>query len=257
MKITKPLVILDIETTGVWIEKDKIIEMALIKYFPDGKKEIYHKRINPGIAIPAIVTELTGIRNEDVREAPVFKAVAGEILQFIGSADLGGFNVERFDLPLMAREFLDAGFKFEWEGRTVYDAQKVYHLNEKRDLAAAYQFYCKKELKGAHTALADTEAAYDILVNQVKKYGEGQEDISVLNKFEYVTLTESYDEDGKFCWWNGKLYPTFGKYRRKASLEDIAKKDRNYLEWILQSEFKDDVKLLIKSVLNGAPLCRK
>jgi len=251
MKLANPLIVLDVESTGVWVERDKIIEIALIKYLPDGKKEVFHKKINPGMPIPPVVTELTGISDQDVAGAPAFKEIAREILGFLGSCDLGGFNIERFDLPLLEREFLEAGIRFEWSSRKIYDAQKVYHLNEKRDLAAAFQFYCGKELTGAHSALVDSEATYEILDKQVSKYGAGASDLSVLDIFEYKSHAENYDEDGKFCWWNGKLYPTFGKYRRKYSLDEIVKKDTDYVNWILKSDFKDDVKSLVRLALKG------
>ncbi len=251
MKISHTLVALDVESTGIWIEKDKIIEIALVKYMPDGKKETYEKKINPGIPIPKAVTDLTGISNEDVRGAPSFEAVAPEILAFLGDADLAGFNIKRFDLPLLTREFADIGVKFDWETKRTYDAQMIFHLNEKRDLSAAYQFYCGKELVGAHSALADSEAIFEILEKQVAKYGEGQEDLSVLAKYEYSSFMEFFDVDKKFCWWHGKLYPMFGKYRRKTSVEEIAKTDAPYLHWLLKSDFKEDVKTMIKAALKG------
>ena len=251
MRITNVLVALDVESTGIWIEKDKIIEIALVKYLPEGKKEAYSKKINPGIPIPKVVTDLTGISDEDVKDASSFAVVAPEILAFLGDADLAGFNIKRFDLPLLAREFSDIGIKFDWETRRTYDAQMIFHLNEKRDLSAAYQFYCGKELVGAHSALADSEAIYEILEKQVDKYGEGQEDLSVLAKFEYSSFMEFFDADKKFCWWHGKLYPAFGKYRRKTSVEEIAKTDAPYLHWLLKSDFKDDVKTMLKASLKG------
>ena len=257
MKIQNTLVSLDIESTGIWVEKDKIIEIALVKFMPDGKKETYYKRINPGITIPKVVTELTGITDQDVKDAPPFRVVANEIFAFIGSADLAGFNVERFDLPLLEREFADIGIKFTWEERKVYDAQKIFHLNEKRDLSAAYLFYCGKELIGAHGALADSEAVFEILEKQVAKYGEGQEDISSLDKFEYSSHMEFYDTDKKFGWWNGKLFPMFGKYRRQVSLDELVKKDPGYLKWLLTSDFKDDLKTLVKAALKGECPTRK
>lgn len=251
MKIRNTLVSLDIESTGVWVEKDKIIEIGLVKFTPDGKKETFHRRINPGIRIPKSVTDLTGISDQDVKDAPAFRDVANEILSFIGDADLAGFNVERFDLPLLEREFADIGIRFVWEERKVYDAQKIFHLNEKRDLSAAYQFYCDKELTGAHGAVADSGAVYEILEKQVRKYGEGEEDISVLDKFEYTSHMEFYDSDKKIAWWNGKLYLMFGKYRRQISIDELVKKDPGYLKWILTSDFKDDVKALVKDALKG------
>jgi DNA polymerase-3 subunit epsilon len=251
VKLQNTLVSLDIEATGVWVEKDKIIEIALVKISPDGTKETYDQRINPGISIPKAVVELTGISDEDVKDAPPFRDVAQEILAFIGDSDLAGFNVERFDLPLLEREFLDVGIRFCWEDRKVYDAQKIFHLNEKRDLSAAYQFYCGKELVGAHGALADSEAVYEILQKQVAKYGEGAEDISVLDQFEYSSHMAYYDQDKKFGWWNGKLYPMFGKYRGQVSVDELAKKDAGYLKWLLTSDFKDDVKNLVRAALKG------
>lgn len=251
MKLQRTLVLVDVESTGVWVEKDKIIEIALLKYTPDGKKETYYKRINPGMSIPAAVVKLTGIRDEDVKDQPSFRQVAREMFNFIGDCDMGGFNVERFDLPLLEREFAEAGLKFDWKERKIYDAQKVYHLNEKRDLSAALKFYCDKDLVGAHSALADTEAVYDILEKQVAKYGEGNEDISVLDQFEYSSHLDYYDEERKFAWWNGKLYPMFGKYARKIPLEEIVKTDSGYLVWILKSDFSEGIKCIIQSALHG------
>jgi len=244
-------VVLDIESTGVWVEKDKIIEIALVKIGPDKKKEIFHKKVNPGISIPDAVTKLTGITNQDVQGAPSFREIAGGIFSFIGESDFAGFNVERFDLPLLEREFADAGISFPWQERKIYDAQKVFHLNEKRDLSAAYQFYCGKELTGAHSALVDSEAVYEILEKQIQKYGGGEEDLAVLDRFEYTSHRKAYDSEGKFCWWNGKLYPTFGKYRRKLPLEDLVKKDPGYLKWLLSQDFKEDVKSLVEKGLKG------
>ncbi len=251
MKIKKTLVVLDLETTGVWVEKDKIIEIALIKYSPEGAKETYHTRINPGMPISAVVSELTGISNEDVKNAPYFKEVASKIFAFIGDSDLAGFNVERFDLVLLRRELQECGIRFEWEERKVYDAQKVYHLNEKRDLSAAFQFYCGRELVGAHSALADSEAVYDILAKQVEKYGAGCQDLSVLEQFQYESLMDFYDDERKFCWWNGRLYPMFGKYGRKLSLDEIVKADPGYLKWVLTKDFSDSVKSIVQAALNG------
>ncbi|OGW80674.1 MAG: hypothetical protein A3G33_08865 [Omnitrophica bacterium RIFCSPLOWO2_12_FULL_44_17] len=251
MKITNALVCLDVESTGVWVEKDKIVELAMVKYGVDGKKETFSQRINPGIRIPEVVTKLTGISDEDVKDKPYFKQVAKGILDFIGEADLGGFNLERFDLPLLEREFEEAGMEFEWKCRKIYDAQKVFHLNEKRDLSAAYKFYCDKDLINAHSALADSEAAYEILKEQVRRYGEGTDDISVLNKFEYTLNADYYDAERKFCWWNGKLYMMFGKYARKIPLEDVVKTDRNYLNWILNVDFSDSIKNIIRQAING------
>ncbi len=250
MKFTRDLVVLDLESTGTWIEKDKIIEIAMIKCKPSGERETYHKRVNPGIPIPRFIVELTGISDNDVKDAPTFKDIALEVLQFIGSSDLSGFNVERFDLPLLEREMWDAGQKLEWQKLNVYDAQKIYHINEKRDLTAAYKFYCSKELNNAHSALADTEATFGILEAQVVKYGE-DENLESLSRFNYETRAEYYDPDRKFRWWNGKLYMMFGKYAKQYSLQDLVKKDRGYLEWIVSADFSEEVKELVQNALNS------
>jgi DNA polymerase III subunit epsilon len=251
MKLTKPFVVLDLETTGTWIEKDRIIEIALIKVLPDGERETYSTKVNPLMPIPPVVSELTGIKDEDVKDSPVFSAIAAKVLEFIGDADVGGFNVERFDLPLLAREMSDAGLKFEWASRAVYDAQKIYHLHHRRDLSAAYAAYCHQELVDAHSALADTEATLAILEAQIKLYGKGSDHLEVLKEFEYKASSEFYDVDRKFRWWNGELYMTFGKYAKKECLRVIAQKDTPYLLWILEKDFSDEIKFLIQEVLNG------
>ncbi|HNV23635.1 MAG TPA: exonuclease domain-containing protein [Candidatus Omnitrophota bacterium] len=251
MKIEKTLLSLDLETTGTWIEKDKIIEIAMVKIFVDGKKEFFEKKVNPQMPIPEIVIDLTGITNEMLKEAPIFKDIAKDVLDFIADSDLAGFNIERFDLPVLERELSLAGQSFSWKTRKIYDAQKIYHLKEKRDLTAAYKFYCDKELQNAHSALADSNAVLDILEAQIKKYGEGQESLTFLDQFDYKSNAEFFDEERKFRWWNGKLYMMFGKYARQQTLQDVAKKDPGYLEWILSADFSEEVKLLVEQALRG------
>lgn len=251
MELKNALVVFDLETTGTWIEKDKIVEIAMIKVLPSGERETYEKRVNPGMLIPPFVSELIGIKNEDVADAPSFKDISREVFDFIGDSDIGGFNVERFDLPLLSREFNEAGISFKWNERMVIDSQKVYHLNEKRDLTAAYQFYCDKSLENAHSALADTQATLEILESQVEKYGEGQSVLEHLRKFEYKVVADFYDDERKFRWWDGKLYMMFGKYARRHSLQEVVKKDRGYLEWILSANFSEDIKCLVEDALNG------
>lgn len=251
MKLTHPLVILDLETTGTWIEKDRIIEIGMIRCLPDGQRETFIRRVNPGMPIPHPASEVTGIKDEDVKDAPYFRQLAGEVLKFLEGADLGGFNIERFDLPLLARECKDAGFRFEYSDRVIYDAQKIYHLHERRDLTAAYAFYCGKNLIDAHSALADSEATLEVLMAQVQKYGKGEEVIESLRDFNYKQYSEFYDAGRKFRWWNGELYMMFGKYSRRENLKEVAQKDRKYLEWILTQDFSDEVKDLIEGALEG------
>ncbi|MCR4337894.1 MAG: 3'-5' exonuclease [Candidatus Omnitrophica bacterium] len=251
MKISRPIVILDLETTGTWIEKDKIIEIAMIRCEPSGERQVFTRRVNPGILIPAEVTQVTGISNEDVKNAPRFSEIAKDVLPFLEGADFGGFNIERFDLPILAREFSEAGMSFHYSKMMIYDAQKIYHLNEKRDLTAAYSFYCHKDLVGAHSALADTEATLEVLQAQIQKYGQGKEEIESLRDFDYKKHGEFYDAERRIRWWNGELYMMFGKYSCKESLKDVAQKDRRYLEWILSQDFSDEIKDLIEDALEG------
>lgn len=251
MKILRPLVILDLETTGVWLPKDKVIEIALLRYEPDGTRSVFEKKVQPGIPIPDKVIELTGISNEDVKTAPRFYELAEDAFQFIGDADLAGFNIERFDLPMLEKEFRECGLNFEWKDRKIYDAQKVFHLNEKRDLSAAYEFYCSRKLEGAHSALVDSEAVYDILIKQVEKYGDGSDELAVLDQFDYESHFEYYDQDKKVCWRDDELYLMFGKYAKKLTLKEICDQDEPYLRWILKSDFSDEIKDLVGNAIQG------
>jgi DNA polymerase III subunit epsilon len=251
MNIKKPLVIFDLETTGTWIEKDRIVEIGMVKLMPGGAKYDYVKRVNPGIPIPVNVSRIIDITDADVKDAPFFKDLAKEAFDFIGGSDLGGFNILRFDLPVLERHFHETGINFQWKDRDIYDAQKIYHIHEKRDLMAAYKLYCNKDLINAHTALGDAEATVEILKAQVNLYGKEADGIESLKDFDYEQSSAYFDAERKFCWWNGNLYPCFGKYRRKKHIKDIAKNDKSYLEWLLSADFADDIKQLSANALKG------
>lgn len=251
MKLTRPLVVLDLETTGTWIEKDRIVEIAMVRCASEGPGETYAARVNPGMPIPPRVSQIIGITDADVRNAPPFTTIAEEVVRFIGDADLAGFNVERFDLPLLERALYEAGIRWAWRDRTIYDAQKIYHLHEKRTLTAAYQFYCGKALVNAHTALGDVQATIEILAGQIAKYGAPDEGLVSLRGLAYEQMDDYFDAGKKFRWWNGELYPIFGKYARKCSLKDIAQKEPSYLQWLLTTDFPENVKAMLSGVLHG------
>ena len=251
MKLTKSVIIFDLETTGLWVEKDRIIEIGMIKCLPEGGREQYTRRINPGIVIPESVTALTGISNEDVKDAPHFKEIVKEVLDFIGDSDFGGFNVERFDLPLLEREVFDVGLRLEWRHRTIYDAQKIYHIHEKRDLKAAYRFFCDKDLVNAHSAVDDAQAALEILQCQIQRYGGGNEYLESLIDFDYEPMGSFFDDERKFRWWNGELYPVFGKYGRKHPLKEIVQKDAPYVRYLISTDFDEKVKKMLQEALDG------
>lgn len=251
MNLSRPLIVLDLETTGTWIEKDRIVEVGMVRCLPDGTKDRYVKRVNPEMPIPPNVVRLININDDDVKDAPLFREIAEEVLTYIGQADLAGFNIERFDLPVLEREIVSAGLRFDWRDRVVYDAQKIYHVNEKRDLTAAYQFYCSKKLINAHSALGDAEATVEIIEGQVTKYGAGDESIESLGSFGYERSVDFYDKERRFRWWNKELYPMFGKYARRYCISKIAQMDSAYLEWILTRDFSDEVKAMVEGVLNG------
>jgi len=250
MKLIHTLVVLDLETTGTWIEKDKIIEIGMVKINPNDSKEIFVERVNPGIPIPKEVTELTGISNEDIKNAPLFKDISERVLKFIGDADLSGFNIKNFDIPILRREIHNVGLELGLSNRNIFDSQIIFHVNEKRDLTAAYKFYCKNELKDKHAALADASAALEVLMGQTKMYGNEAEELESLKKFSYQQRSDFIDDERKLRLWNGDYYLTFGKYRNR-SLNEIVNIDKNYLSWLVGSDLSGKAKEIIIQVLNS------
>ena len=250
LKLKKQIVVLDLETTGTWIEKDKIIEIGMVKCDPNGAQETFVQRVNPGISIPKEVTEVTRISNEDVKNAPFFKEIAGQVLKFIGDADLAGFNIIKFDIPILKREIHDIGLELKLSGRNIFDSKVIYHVNEKRDLTAAYKFYCKKELKDAHSALADASATLEVLQGQIKMYGNDTGELESLSKFSYVPKIDFVDEERKLRFWNGDYYLTFGKYRNRG-LKEILEIEGSYLSWLASTDLNEKAKTVIIQALNS------
>ena len=183
IQLSRPIAFLDLETTGVNLGTDRIVEIAIVRIKPDGTRKIMRTLLNPEMRISDESTSIHGISNEMVKDAPTFKQAAGEIKQFLDGCDLGGYNSNKFDIPLLVEEFLRVGVDFQIEKRKCIDAQRIYHLMEPRNLSAALRFYCGKELENAHSAEADTMATYEILMAQLDRYPELENDMKSLSEF--------------------------------------------------------------------------
>src|ERR1041384_5555071 len=186
LQLKKPLAIIDLETTGVNLGSDRIVEIAIVKIQTDGSRIIKRKLLNPEIPISQVSRDLHGISNEMVKDAPTFKQVANEIKQFLDNCDLAGYNSNRFDIPLLAEEFLRVGLELDFNNRRLVDVQKIFHMMEQRTLGAAYKFYCNKDLVNAHSAEADTMATYEVLVSQLERYETLKNDVDYLSEFSTV-----------------------------------------------------------------------
>lgn len=236
LNLMNPIVFFDLETTGINIAKDRIVEISVLKVFPNGKEEQKTVRVNPEMPIPKEATAIHGISDEDVKDCPVFKQIAKEMARYIEGCDLGGYNSNRFDIPLLAEEFLRAGVDFDMRKRKFVDVQTIFHKMEQRTLSAAYRFYCDKCLEDAHTAAADTFATYEVLKAQLDRYGEKLENsIEFLSKFS--TQNNNADFAG-FIVFNEKGEEVFNFGKNKGiPVEQVLKEQPGYFAWMLNSEF--------------------
>ena len=235
LKLTKPIVFFDLETTGVNIAKDRIVEISILKVYPNGNKESKTWLVNPEMEIPEEVIAIHGITNERVVTEPTFKELAKEISALIEGCDLAGFNSNRFDIPLLAEEFLRADIDFDMKNRVAVDVQVIFHKKEQRTLSAAYQFYCDKSLDNAHSAEADTNATYEILKAQLDKYDDLENNIKFLNEFSLHKKRADFAGFITFDDDDNEIF-TFGKYRGKKVIE-ILEKDKGYYSWIQNADF--------------------
>lgn len=246
IKISKPLLVLDIEATGDQINKDRIVEIGMIKTNPDGTEETYEKRINPEIPIPLNISEIHGIYDLDVKDCPTFKELSIEIKNFIGDSDLCGFNSNKFDIPMLEEEFIRAGVKSEFETKKLVDVQNIFHKKEKRTLSAAYKFYCNKEHLNAHSSMSDTRATYEVFCAQIDKYDDLEKNIDFLSNFS--KQKKNLDLAG-FIYENSDGNPTFsfGKYKGKE-LDFVIDKDPGYFSWILNADFPRYTKNILNKI---------
>ncbi len=243
LNLTKPLVIFDLETTGVNTAKDRIVELYMIKIQPDGRRVDLHQRFNPEMHIPAEVTAIHGISNEDVANEPTFKEKAHELNQFLNNCDFAGFNSNKFDFPMLVEEFYRVGVEFETLKRKFIDAQRIFHLKEPRNLSAALKFYCEKNLENAHSAKADTEATWDIIQSQLDKYTDLENNIDFLHKFS--GQSNLVDLAGRLIYNEKKeIVFNFGKHRGKT-VADVLKIEPSYYEWIMNGDFAMQTKKVL------------
>ena len=245
--VSRPLAVIDLETTGINVSSDKIIEIAIVKLMPDGTTLNKRKFINPQIQIPKASSDVHGITNEMVKDAPVFKQVANEIKQFLNNCDLGGYNSNRFDIPMLVEEFLRAGIDFSIEGKKLVDVQKIFHQMEQRTLAAAYKFYCNKTLINAHSAEADAVATLEILHAQVERYPNiGATVESILN---CIGEDECVDFGRRMVMLDGVEVFNFGKHKGKPVIE-VLKAEPQYYDWIMKGDFPLNTKQKLTEILN-------
>ncbi|MFH2143830.1 MAG: 3'-5' exonuclease [Bacteroidota bacterium] len=235
LNIKNPLIIFDLETTGINIASDRIVEISTLKIMPDGSEEQKTKLINPGMPIPESAIEIHGITDDDVKDAPLFKEYAKSLANYMEGCDLAGYNSNKFDIPLLAEEFLRADVDFDMKKRKFIDVQTIFHKMEQRTLVAAYLFYCKKELENAHSAKADTLATYEILKAQLDKYENLKNDVNFLSEFS--SQNENVDFAGRIIYnKEGKEVINFGKYKGQL-VTDVLEKDSGYYGWIMQGDF--------------------
>ncbi|MDO4763416.1 MAG: exonuclease domain-containing protein [Flavobacteriaceae bacterium] len=251
LKLHKPLCIFDLETTGTNISKDRIVEISILKVNPDASRESKTWLVNPEMPIPSEASLVHGISDEDVQNAPTFKEIAPKVMEMLNGADLGGFNSNRFDVPLLAEELLRAGMDFDLRKFKLVDAQVIFHKMEPRNLTAAYQFYCGKDLEGAHSAEADTLATFEVLDAQVGKYEDLPKEIAGLSKISYHNKSAdlagfiAYDDEEQEIF-------TFGKYKGQR-VKEVFQKDIGYFGWIQNADFP----LYTKKVLTAIQLRSK
>ena len=235
LNLTKPIAFFDLETTGLNIASDRIVEISIIKIMPNGDKEIKTKLLNPTIPISKESSDIHGIKDADVKDKATFNDVSQELKDFIDGCDLGGYNSNKFDVPLLAEEFLRAGIDFDVTERNLVDVQNIFHKMEQRTLVAAYKFYCNGDLTNAHSAEADTTATYEILEAQIKKYEELENNMDFLAEFS--ARTKNVDLLGRLVYdENGIPVFNFGKHKGK-SVKEVYNKEPGYYCWMMNGDF--------------------
>jgi DNA polymerase-3 subunit epsilon len=250
LKLKRPLAVFDLETTGTVLDTDRIVEIGIIKVHPDGRKTKLRERVNPGIPIPLGAYMVHGICDDDVKRKPKFRKIALKVNRFLRDCDLAGFNSIKFDIPMLLNEFERAKVPFSLDGRRLLDALHIFHLKERRDLTAAYSFYCHKMHEEAHSALGDARVCWQVLQAQLVRYKDLSLDLDALH--DLCTEKERYaDVFGKrFEWIDGEASFRFGKHQGKL-LKTVAKETPDYLQWMLGSDFTKDTMDIARDALDG------
>lgn len=250
LQLHRPLISFDLETTGLNVSEDRIIEISCIKLQPDGGRTTLTYRLNPERAISPEASAIHGISNEDVAGCPTFADVSDKIVSFMADCDLTGFNIERFDIPMLAQEFARIQHRFPEPGTQVIDSFRIFCHFEPRDLVSAYRVYCNGTLDNAHSAEADATAAADVLLAQLQRYEDLPLDAAGLHTFCHPVRPDWVDGDGKIVWQGGEAALGFGKHRGR-SLKEMAQQEPNYLRWMAQGNFPIDTQTLCKNALKG------
>ncbi len=246
LNIKNPIVFVDLETTGIDIIRDRIVEIAVLKIHVDGKEEMKIRRVNPGMPIPPETTAIHGITDDDVKNEPSFKEIGKSLVQFIEGCDFAGFNSNKFDFPLLAEEFLRADIDFDLKKRKFIDVQTIFHKMEKRTLVAALKFYCEKELENAHSAGADSTATYEVLKAQLDRYPDLKNDVDFLADFS--AQTKNADFLGRIIFdENGVEVFNFGKHKGKSVVE-VLEKESSYYAWMMNGDFPLYTKRVLTSI---------
>ncbi len=256
LKLRRPIVFLDLETTGVDPAKDRIVEVSLVKVQPDGSEEVKTRRINPGMPIPPESTQVHGITDDDVKDEPRFAQIAKSLAAYIEGCDLAGYNSNKFDIPVLAEEFLRAGVDVDLKKRKFVDVQTIFHKMEQRTLVAAYRFYCDRELEGAHSAEADTLATYEVLKAQLDRYPDLENDVEFLARFTEQNRCADYA--GRILYDKDDVEVFgFGKYKGRPVAE-VFREEPGYYSWMMNGDFPMYTKKVITEIrLRDAALKRK
>ena len=247
LQLNNPICFIDLETTGINVSVDRIVEIAIIKIAPDGTKLVKRKLINPEMPIPKGASDVHGISDEMVKDAPTFKAVANEIKQFIEGSDMAGYNSNRFDIPMLNEEFLRAGIAIDMERRKLLDVQTVFHMMEQRTLSAAYKFYCDKTLEDAHTAEADAMATFEVLEAQLQKYPQLGNTVEAIVKF--TGEDKIVDFARRLIYENGVEVFNFGKHKGKPVIQ-VLREEPQYYDWMMKGDFALHTKQKLTEILN-------